>query len=155
MINAFSGLECALYNGECMPTDSDMGVPLFAFEQYGASHSLSDKSASYLCHAVFCHMLKRVPGSVLLHIPFGGNKNSEVRKTCTLFCVKIYGRNDSCFCSCLSPFVYRLVTIPVPCGKGQCYRSARLAKQAYPDMAIFGIYAALWQEPFSKAPALQ
>lgn len=69
LVNVFSELECAFYNGECMTTDFDVGGLLLVFEQYGTNYSLSDKFTSYLCNAAYCHMLKRIPAPV--YAPLG------------------------------------------------------------------------------------
>ena len=76
---------CALYIGEYITTDFEIEALTGGLQSCGIPCFVSDKPTAYLCNAAYYHMLKRIPGSVFVHIPSIQYMNTAMMEKLSVF----------------------------------------------------------------------
>ena len=76
---------CALYIGEYITTDFEIEALTCGLQSCGIPCFVSDKPTAYLCNAAYYHMLKRIPGSVFVHIPSIQYMNTAMMEKLSVF----------------------------------------------------------------------
>ena len=75
----------ALYNSEHITTDFEIEALTCGLQLCGIPCFVSDKPTAYLCNAAYYHMLKRIPGSVFVHIPSIQYMNTAMMEKLSVF----------------------------------------------------------------------